>query len=254
VNWSRLNTLIDTGIWSGLSPSAKAVLMVLERRCNEKTGEGYPSRESIMRDAGLKHHRSVDKGVQEIKEKGLFEVMDRGPGAKGRSRYVYKRIPLTDQSTLSPDDMVKGSTLSFSDSQPCHSVTKTLSLDDSKTVNKQKRETMDFDFFLDRYSPEQRDLIGEVFSAIRTTRKSGKVKDTVLLALLKKMARYPAEQVEAGIRIYLDKDCAGQGKPEEYLMGIIRNQTDAKPEPETQSTGSALYDRALAEEASNGNP
>ena len=37
---------------------------------------------------------------------------------------------------------------------------------------------------------------------------------------------YPVEQVESGIRIYLEKDYAGKGKKEDYLFGIIRNQKD----------------------------
>ena len=47
--------------------------------------------------------------------------------------------------------------------------------------------------------------------------------------------------MEAGIRTYLAKDYAGQGKREEYLLGIIRNQ---KPEDEgaENSTGSPLLD------------
>ena len=67
-------------------------------------------------------------------------------------------------------------------------------------------------------------LIEEVFHAIATTRKTGKVADSILLNQLQKWKRYPVEQVEAAIRVYLDKDYAGQGKNEKYLMGIIRNQ------------------------------
>lgn len=68
------------------------------------------------------------------------------------------------------------------------------------------------------------DLINKCFAVIRSTRKSGKVADSVLIAQLKKWERYPVEQVEAGVRIYLEKDYAAQGKDETYLLGIIRNQ------------------------------
>jgi hypothetical protein len=73
-----------------------------------------------------------------------------------------------------------------------------------------------------RYSDPS--LIEKCFAAIATTRKSGKVADSVLLAQLQKWQRYPTKQVETGIKTYLEKDCAGQGKAESYLMGIIRNQ------------------------------
>ena len=85
-----------------------------------------------------------------------------------------------------------------------------------------KEETPDFFSLRERYSDQ--DLINRVFQAIASTRKSGKVADSVLLAQLQKWERYPVEQVEAGIRVYLEKDYAGQGKREDYLLGIIRNQ------------------------------
>jgi hypothetical protein len=76
-------------------------------------------------------------------------------------------------------------------------------------------------FFRERYSDQE--LINRAFDAIASTRKSNKVADTILLAQLKKWERYPVEQVENAIRVYLEKDYAGQGKREEYLLGIIRN-------------------------------
>ena len=82
--------------------------------------------------------------------------------------------------------------------------------------------TPDFFSLKKRYSNQ--DLVEKVFQAIASTRKSGKVAESVLLAQLQKWKRYPVEQVEAGIRVYLEKDYAGQGKRESYLLGIIRNQ------------------------------
>jgi hypothetical protein len=84
-------------------------------------------------------------------------------------------------------------------------------------------------------------LIDRVFAAIASTRKSNKVADSVLLSQLQKWQRYPVDQVESGIRIYLDKGCADQGKREEYLLGIIRNQK--VEESAKQSTGSPLLDK-----------
>lgn len=70
--------------------------------------------------------------------------------------------------------------------------------------------------------PDQ-NLIDQAFRAIASTRKSNRVADSVLLAQLKKWESYPIAQVEAGIRTYLEKGYAGQGKREGYLLGIIRN-------------------------------
>ena len=75
----------------------------------------------------------------------------------------------------------------------------------------------------ERYT--DRELIDRCFDAIRFTRKTGRVADSVLVAQLRKWERYPVDQVQAGIRTYLQKDYAGEGKDENYLYGIIRKQT-----------------------------
>jgi hypothetical protein len=77
-----------------------------------------------------------------------------------------------------------------------------------------------------RYSDQR--LIDQALKAISSTRKSGKVSASILVNQLQKWSRYPAAQVEAGIRIYLEKDYPGQGKGENYLLGIIRNQSPSK--------------------------
>jgi len=106
------------------------------------------------------------------------------------------------------------------------------------------KETPDFSAFLSRY--ENQTLIEQCFSAMASVRKSNKVAESVLIAQLKKWERYPAEQVEAAIKTYLDKDCAGQGKGEAYLLGIIRNQKTV--EPVQESTGSPLLDKYYQEQ------
>lgn len=106
-----------------------------------------------------------------------------------------------------------------------------------------EEETPDFFSLKSRYlNPE---LIERVFEAISSTRKGNKIADSIKLAQLQKWRRYPVEQVEAGIRIYLEKDYAGQGKREEYLLGIIRNQKTSE-KPKTQTTGSTLLDSYYA--------
>lgn len=68
------------------------------------------------------------------------------------------------------------------------------------------------------------DVLDQVFQAICSTRKSSHISDGIRLKILQSWKKYPVHQVEAGIRIYLDKECASQGKDEKYLLGIIRNQ------------------------------
>lgn len=84
----------------------------------------------------------------------------------------------------------------------------------------------------ERYSDQE--LIDQAFRAIASTRKTNRVSDSILLSQLKKWNRYPVAQVEAGIRTYLQKDCACQGKAEPYLLGIIRNNRhSSKPKSST---------------------
>ena len=104
----------------------------------------------------------------------------------------------------------------------------------------------DISLLKERFSDQN--LIDKTFQAIASTRRSNRVADSVLLAQLQKWKKYPVEQVEAGIRIFLDKDYAAQGKREEYLLAIIRNQKVG--EPKQQSTGSPLLDSYYA---TNGN-
>lgn len=74
---------------------------------------------------------------------------------------------------------------------------------------------------LKRY-PDQ-ETVKQAFSAIQSTRKSNRIADSVKLSILKAWERYPVESVMAGIRTYLDRGYANQGKDEKYLLGIIRN-------------------------------
>lgn len=98
-----------------------------------------------------------------------------------------------------------------------------------------------FTSLLDRY-PEH-NLIEQVFQAIASTRKRNRIADTVKLSILQTWEKYPVEQVQGGIRVYLNKGYADQGKGEAYLLGIIRKQRDQ--ETGFKSTGSALLDDAL---------
>jgi hypothetical protein len=85
----------------------------------------------------------------------------------------------------------------------------------------------------ERYSNQK--LIDDVFAAIASTRKSNRVTDSVLFAQLQKWERYPVEQVECGIKIYLDKAYADQGKRENYLLGIILNSNKSNGETQTST-------------------
>jgi hypothetical protein len=86
--------------------------------------------------------------------------------------------------------------------------------------------------------------IDQTLQAIATTRKTGKLADTVQLAILKAWDRYTVDQVMTGVTTYLEKDYAGQGRNERYLLGIIRNSegTGTEGQASMKSTGSKALD------------
>ncbi len=87
-----------------------------------------------------------------------------------------------------------------------------------------------------KFFPFEKELFDRVRKAISSTRKTGKIKDTVILSMLRSWGRYTPVQVEKGIRIYLEKSYHLQGKDERYLLGVIRSQKKSggskKTEPE----------------------
>lgn len=96
----------------------------------------------------------------------------------------------------------------------------------------------------ERY-PDQ-ETIDTAFRAISSTRKSNRISDSVKLSILDQWSKYPVTQVMAGLKTYLEKGYADQGKRENYLLAIIRNSDGPKPEEQQgetmKSTGSPLLD------------
>jgi len=96
---------------------------------------------------------------------------------------------------------------------------------------------------LKRY--QDQGAINQAFLAIQSTRTTNRIADTVKLSILKTWERYPVAQVMAGIKTYIEKGYAGQGKGEKYLLGIIRNQNgngaaEGPQGPTMKATGSLL--------------
>lgn len=99
----------------------------------------------------------------------------------------------------------------------------------TKNDNNDNKRTPDFseiELLEKRYSDSN--LIAQCFESISSTRQSNRISDNVKLNILKQWTRYPEDQVMAGIRIYLEKDYAEQGKSEKYLLGIIRGNSNQK--------------------------
>ena len=83
------------------------------------------------------------------------------------------------------------------------------------------------DILLDRYSSEQRETIGKVFDLLATTRKNGKLAQTIVLNELKRWDKLDIIRVMYGIHKYTDRGMQTEGKKEEYLYAIMNRATDA---------------------------
>ena len=74
-----------------------------------------------------------------------------------------------------------------------------------------------------RYTSEQLRVIDQAVDAFRSTRKTNRIADSVILAEFQWWEGHNPESVTEGLRTYVDKGYAGEGKPEKYARGIIRN-------------------------------
>ena len=87
---------------------------------------------------------------------------------------------------------------------------------------------------MNRYPDSE--LILQAFESISSTRKTGKISDSIRLKILQSWSKHPVESVIAGIKTYLSKNYAEEGKSEKYLLGIIRNL----PAPQAAPTGRTM--------------
>ena len=105
-----------------------------------------------------------------------------------------------------------------------------------RTEKETEKETekASFDDLISRFNGH-RDLLEETLAAIASTRKTGKVAESVRVGIIKDLARYPLEVAIDGCQTYLARDCAGEGKAERYLLGIIRGKaSEPTKQPRTK--------------------
>lgn len=83
--------------------------------------------------------------------------------------------------------------------------------------------------YLARMTPGDQEVIRQVVAALATTRKTGRISPAIIGAEVQWWSQHPVERVLAGMRTYLAKGYAGQGKKEAYLRGIVRNLNGQGP-------------------------
>ena len=83
--------------------------------------------------------------------------------------------------------------------------------------------------FWEKFSHQDQEIIRQVIQAIHSTRKRGKVADSIIQAELRWWDQQNPAHIIQGMRTYLEKGYAAQGKGEKYLRGIIRNSNEQSP-------------------------
>lgn len=96
-------------------------------------------------------------------------------------------------------------------------------------TREQRTPVFDEGAFWGKFSPQDQDLIRQVIQAIHSTRKRGKVADSIIQAEMQWWAQQEPAKVIQGMQTYLQRGYAAQGKREPYLRGIVRNSDGAGP-------------------------
>lgn len=92
-----------------------------------------------------------------------------------------------------------------------------------------------------RYSLAQRKQISTCIKNLATTRKSSRIAESVILAMVRKFDTQPIDRVMHGIKTYLDNELHLDGKDEKYLWGIIRRANQGEMEPRTRGQTRQRY-------------
>ena len=181
----------------------------------------------------LEHEKMIE--VNPLERSSFLTGAD--PGAETRA-YVGIRIVVVNYDTYQTSENYKGRHRGRDLSSLGHN-----NNNEGKMNKKTPAEISDEITALKNRYPNQ-EIIEQGLQAIRSTRRSNRIKDTITLKILQSWDRHPIESVTTGIRTYLDKGCSAEGKKEEYLLGIIRNRTEA-PTPEVKTCHSSVYDAYL---------
>jgi hypothetical protein len=198
-------------------------------------------------------------------------LMERWRWSKSKVRGFIKRLQ-NEQMLIRKSDRKKTSLLivnwdtyqgSETTEEPQKDHRKTADDTQSRMNKKEKKEEKEPGVISEEISslvskifpfPGGNDLYSQMIKAISQTRKTGKLSQGVILSLLQELQKFPQENFQAGIRIYLEKEYYRDGKDENYLLGIIRKHRtgETKTPQEVKGTGSALLDAYYQKQAEGG--
>lgn len=219
------NELLEALCRINLSPYEDRVLMAIMRKTFGfgKSGDAI----SIRQLSELTHldFRHTHRALKSLVSRQIIS----SKGAPGQTSIIgiQQNYDLWITSTdASRGDTLKGDTCREEGSVTNTGIGSVTSRDDNKRKKEKKENpeeiSAEISSLLSRYSDQQ--MMDKTYQAICSTRKQGKISDSVWLRILQSMEKHSADHVMEGVNVYLNKDFAAQGKCEKYLMGIIRKQ------------------------------
>ncbi|HPC02988.1 MAG TPA: hypothetical protein PLE04_04380 [Syntrophales bacterium] len=138
------------------------------------------------------------------------------------------------------------------DERPAKRPTKgqqTTTNNNGNNVNKKDPEffSSQISVFRERYPSDFQKTIDDTLKAVSSTRKGGKILDSVKLKIFEKWKKHPIDKVMGGCHVFLEKKCHEQGKDEDYLLGIIRRYNGQPGKTPSRFSGpSPADDRAVS--------
>lgn len=211
---------------STLPSTTRHVLLTLGRRMESDGTNCYPSVRTIAARTGLSG-RTVCTHLEAAVASGWLKrsVRGRGAGQAWRGYEYHPAVPqkaLKEVQHLREEGVEGGSTRIEEGVEP----------DDKKVLKEvqpsspKSSPTTTLEEIVEersRYSPEQLTIIDKAIDAFRSTRRTNRLADSVILTECRWWKTHAVDHVVEGLRTYVEKDCAADGKDEKYARGIIRN-------------------------------
>jgi hypothetical protein len=215
---------------SNLPAPTRHLLLSLGRRMEADGSSCYPSTRTIAERTGLSE-RTVCTHLAIAEAAGWLKRSARGrvAGQAWRGHEYRPAIPpkvLNDVRHVRPEGTEADSVPIEKGTEPHDK--KVLKDVQSSSTKSSSTNTGGILGERARYSPEQLQVIDEAIEAFRSTRKTNRIADSVILTEFRWWKDRPIDQVVTGLRTYVAKGCAVEGKGEKYARGIIRNSDDER--------------------------
>jgi len=218
---------IDSAVWN-LSDAQFRIWVTCLLMANNKDRKWWDGHDEVIipRGSFVTTQRNLAKKARVSRKatRGALEVLERISSIRAKIRaHRYTIITIVNFDSYQAHDFQGAQIGSHRGAQQGPIREKERSKEEERTspFNKQA--------FWEKFSPQDREVIHQIIQAIHSSRKRGKVADSIIQAELRWWDRQNPAQVIRGMHTYLEKRYADEGKREEYLRGVIRNSDGQTP-------------------------